>query len=74
MTTLEMRDAIGCKVYVAQGRLSVLCTVLDVKFAYGRKRFLVAPVMPEAAAHLTGNSCWVDATTTRRKHVELEAK
>lgn len=58
MTAREMLPAIGQTVEVRFEELSVLCTVLDVKTAYGRPRLLIKP--------LTGTgSQWVELSRVK---------
>jgi hypothetical protein len=44
MTIAQMAKVIGAQGYLRTNDLQVLVTVLDIKQAYGRTRYVVAPV------------------------------
>lgn len=58
MTAREMFPAIGTTVELACGELQVLCTVIDVKTAYGRPRLQVKPLAGRG-------SVWVELSRVR---------
>jgi hypothetical protein len=44
MTAVQMAMAVGQQVYFVNGSFRFLCTVKDIKMAYGQMRLLISPL------------------------------
>jgi hypothetical protein len=56
MTALALSEHIGKQVYLPMNGICVLCTIIDVKRAYGVERYCIKPAAGVGA-------CWVNASS-----------